>query len=137
MSNIQLPHELLLNKTIMNWICIFLGGGLGSILRYSFSLISIFQTTGSPLNTLMANAAASLVLGYLSYTTLNALECSDPIKLGITVGFCGGLSTFSTFSAESMDFLQSGQLISFCIYAIGSIIVCLFAFLIGIKLAGA
>lgn len=122
----------------MEWLFIFIGGGLGSLLRYALTFIPFFNpSTTHPLPTLAANVLASLFLGYLSYLTLNAVELPSSVKLGLTVGLCGGLSTFSTFTAESFELIQAGQLLEFFLYALGSIVLCLAAFLIGIKIAGA
>lgn len=122
----------------MEWLYIFIGGGLGSLLRYALTFIPFFNlSTTHPLPTLAANVLASLFLGYLSYLTLNAVELPNSVKLGLTVGLCGGLSTFSTFTAESFELIQAGQLLEFFLYALGSIVLCLAAFLIGIKIAGA
>lgn len=107
-------------------------------MRYALTFIPFFNlSTTHPLPTLAANVLASLFLGYLSYLTLNAVELPNSVKLGLTVGLCGGLSTFSTFTAESFELIQAGQLLEFFLYALGSIVLCLAAFLIGIKIAGA
>ncbi|SRR6056297_148480 len=122
----------------MDWLIVFIGGGLGSLLRYALTFVPFFNVSIThPLQTLLANVLASLILGYLSYLSLSTTEFPDSIKLGLTVGLCGGLSTFSTFTAETFELLQSGQFIQFFLYAIGSMMVCLIAFLIGTIIAGA
>ncbi len=122
----------------MEWLFIFIGGGLGSLLRYALTFVPFFNSSiAHPVQTLAANVLASLILGYLSYLSLNAFEFPSSIKLGLTVGLCGGLSTFSTFTAETFELLQSGQFMQFFLYAMASMMICLIAFLIGTLIAGA
>lgn len=85
-------------------LLVFVGGGVGSMLR--FTLSKWFNGTAFPLGTLLANVLASIVLGYL---TGRMLEASNPMKALIAIGFCGGFSTFSTFSNESFQFFQNGD----------------------------
>jgi len=122
----------------MHWIYIFIGGGLGSILRYALTFIPLLAPSVSqPVPTLIANLLASLILGYFSYISIYAWDIPPSVKLGLTVGLCGGLSTFSTFTAESFKLLENGQWILFFSYAAGSLLLCLAGFLLGMKLGGA
>lgn len=92
----------------MNWVYVFLGGGLGSLVRYGFSLL--FQMTSSPFPwaTLTANALAALVIGILC--TEGMRPVSSTFWLFAGVGFCGGLSTFSTFSLETVQLFRQGEI---------------------------
>ena len=82
--------------TDMNILWVFLGGGLGSVLRYGINNL-IGSSHNFPLATLMANFLSSLALGVLFGMSGNDL-LSDRQKLIFMTGFCGGFSTFSTFS---------------------------------------
>ncbi|PHM63458.1 fluoride efflux transporter CrcB [Xenorhabdus ishibashii] len=96
---------------MMNIIfAVFIGGGLGSVLRW---LISIrLNTPSSPIavGTLTANCVGAFIIG-LGLAYFNKATHLDPIwKLMLTTGFCGGLTTFSTFSAEVVCLLQAGKI---------------------------
>ena len=78
---------------MFNIFAIFLGGGLGSVLRYLANLYI-------PMPTLFVNILGSFIIGFLYVILVDKVEISNQLKLALTVGFCGGLTTFSTFSLE-------------------------------------
>ncbi len=86
----------------MNILYVFIGGGLGSLLRYSLS-VSIGKTNLQlPLATLIANVVACLIFGATVQLYEQKLNASPQLKLLLLTGVCGGLSTFSTFSYETV-----------------------------------
>lgn len=86
---------------------VFLGGGLGSVARYSVGEIALkFYKGDFPLGTLAANFIACLVLGLTIYFFKDKLTQSEWIKYLVLIGFCGGFSTFSTFSMETLKLFQ-------------------------------
>lgn len=91
-------------------IAIFLGGGLGSLARFGVGKMakSLFDT-GFPLGTLIANALASGILAVLIYLFHDKIDEGGFLKPLLVVGFCGGFSTFSTFSQETVALFQNGQ----------------------------
>lgn len=103
-------------------IAIFIGGGLGSLARYGVSAFSktVFKT-GFPLGTLLANVFACLVMGAILIYFKDKMEQNTLIKPLIIIGFCGGFSTFSTFSFETVDLIRSGN----HYYAIANIVLSL------------
>jgi len=117
----------------MNFLFVFLGGGLGAIARYSISKIIPTGTNGFPFGTWVANIISCIILGFLLSKLLEK-ELSTTYQLLLITGFCGGFSTFSTFSAETLQLLQNGQSHIAISYVAASILVCLLAVWIGLKL---
>ena len=118
------------------YLWVFLGGGLGSVCRFGIARALVHHRLTFPLATLLANVAACLLLGYLVGLSMrNGLAPSHQLLL--LTGFCGGFSTFSTFTAESFVLLQNGQW-GLALLNVGlSLLSCLGALALGIWWAGA
>lgn len=89
-------------------LAIFVGGGLGSVVRHIFG-VWLNAKTAIPMGTLLANLLATAILAWA--TTRFAAKWPDHMTLqaAIAIGFCGGFSTFSTFSADTHKLMASGQ----------------------------
>lgn len=109
-------------------LAIFIGGGLGSLARFGIGKW-INQSVASPFpfGTLSVNMLACLVLGIIIGLAETKQLLSPANRLFWAVGFCGGFSTFSTFSAETLYLFQKNQSSSALLYIFGSIIICLAA----------
>lgn len=119
---------------IMMWnhlLCVGIGGFLGSVSRYGLSLgmVSLFQT-GFPVATLAVNALGSFLIGIL----LEVAGSGNWFYLGVT-GFCGGFTTFSTFSAESLALFRQGDHLPALAYIVLSVVLCISAVWAGTTLA--
>ncbi|ELY2590915.1 fluoride efflux transporter CrcB [Cronobacter sakazakii] len=91
-------------------LAVFLGGGTGSVLRWwlGLRLNPVHHTI--PVGTLTANLAGAFIIG-AGLAWFNRMTHLDPMwKLLVTTGLCGGLTTFSTFSAEVVFLLQEGRI---------------------------
>lgn len=119
-----MPYHLLL---------VFLGGGLGSLCRWSISLAVQPYQIRFPWATLAANALACLVLGALVGLQTGG-NLSAEKRLLLVTGFCGGFSTFSTFTAETLQAFQNGYYLSAAANVLGSLIICFVCLLLGIKM---
>lgn len=108
-----------------SWIAVFLGGGLGSLARYGLSRWIGAPASGFPWATFGANVLACLVLGGAFYYFRQRGNDLPFSQLLILTGFCGGFSTFSTFSLETLHLLQAGQTLMAMIYVSVSIFCCL------------
>ncbi len=90
-------------------LAVFIGGGTGSVARWLLSLKLNPMHHALPLGTLTANLIGAFIIG-AGLAWFNRLPQVDPMwKLLITTGFCGGLTTFSTFSSEVVFLLQAGR----------------------------
>ena len=122
----------------MTYLSVALGGALGAMLRYG--LTGWLQAvTGAvfPVGTLAVNVIGSLIIGALLELGTGRFLMSVETRLLLTTGFCGGLTTFSTFSYETLVLLQGRQWLE----AVGNLllnaIVCIVAAWLGVVLARA
>ena len=117
------------------YVLVFVGGGTGSVLRYMAGRLIPATLIGSPFPTaiLLVNVLASFVLGAVIGWVLNR-SVGEEARLLIGVGFCGGLSTFSSFSYDTMVLLQNGR-IGAALLNIGlNVMLCLLASVSGLWL---
>ena len=103
-------------------VLIFLGGGLGSVLRYLVG--QAFQKTNGtfPLGTFLINIIGSLLIGILlGYFYKNSSD-SQHLRALLVLGFCGGFTTFSAFSNEALTLIQQHQYLNALFYITGSVL---------------
>lgn len=115
----------------MDLLAIFIGGGLGSIARYGLGKWLGFTATGFPLGTLTANFLACLILGFLAGWWMDKGDVPRSLQLGGLTGFCGGFSTFSTFSQEHFQLFSDGKVGLGLLYVGASLLVCLLGIWLG------
>ena len=105
-------------------LLIFIGGGTGSILRFLITcLLSQYAKNTLPLATLTVNITGSLLIGLL--WSISCVPGNNTYIYLLIVGFCGGYTTFSTFSWEGLNMLKNGDVFMFFMYAFLSIGLCL------------
>lgn len=121
---------------MLNILAVFFGGGLGALTRY---LTSLYMTrvlaVNLPLATFTVNIIGSFLIGFLYILFVQKSDLSPALKLALTVGFCGGLTTFSTFSLELFEMVKNAQYLHAFVYAILSVIICLIALTVGVYCA--
>ena len=107
---------------IKDIILVGIGSGIGGICRYLISLAMTQARNGFPWGTFTINVAGCL---------LRFQNVSPSFALFLMVGFCGGFTTFSTFSKEGLTMLQADSYILFSLYAIGSMMLGILAVALG------
>jgi len=111
-------------------------GGLGCITRYVISGW-VYNLAGRalPFGTLAVNVIGSLLLGLIMEGSLRSTLLSPDLRIGLTVGFLGGFTTFSTFSYETVRLLEEGSLVAAGANILLNVTVCVAAAVLGIYLA--
>jgi CrcB protein len=117
---------------MLAWFWIFIGGGLGSLVRYGIAKWLFRYHFVFPAATLVANAISCLILGWLLHLSMRS--SNETWKWFWMVGFCGGFSTFSTFTGETFELMQNGHLNIAFANVIISVIICLICLFLGFKL---
>ena len=117
---------------------VYLGifGGLGCVARYMISGW-VYNLAGRslPYGTLAVNVIGSLLLGVIMEGSLRSTLLSPELRIGLTVGFMGGFTTFSTFSYETVRLLEEGSLVAAGANILLNVTVCIAAAVVGIYLA--
>jgi CrcB protein len=116
----------------MNFLWVFIGGGIGSVLRYAVGLC--IGAAAFPWATLAVNVGGSFAIGLFSGWS-ERFGWLEAVRLALTAGLCGGFTTFSTFSKESLTLVQSGRWVAFALYGFGSIAIGLAAVALGYLIA--
>lgn len=94
----------------MNFLLVFIGGGIGCLLRYLIGVQIQKTSTSLPWATFIANVSACILFALVVWFTSNKGTNQTPLKLLLLTGFCGGLSTFSSFGYETFLLLKQGLL---------------------------
>lgn len=109
----------------MNFLAVFIGGGLGSLLRYILGIVFQKSNLSLPIATLIANIIACLIFAISFKFFAQKFDSTISFKLFLLTGVCGGLSTFSTFSYETFALLKQGNTLWAFINIIVSLVLCL------------
>ncbi|MBR7019278.1 MAG: fluoride efflux transporter CrcB [Prevotella sp.] len=115
-------------------VIVGIGSGIGGICRYLISLAMNHAGNGFPWGTFAVNVAGCLLIGILWGVTSRFQNVSPSLSLFLMVGFCGGFTTFSTFSKEGLTMLQANNHILFSLYAIGSVVLGIMAVALGYRI---
>jgi fluoride exporter len=117
-------------------VYVALGSALGGASRYLLGgLIQRLLDTTFPAGTLVINVSGSLLLGAILRYALETPTLSPEIRALLTIGFCGGYTTFSTFSYETVALVEDGQWTKAAAYVAASVLLSLIATFLGFAAA--
>lgn len=109
---------------MINLIAIFIGGGLGSLCRYGVSKLTLkFISTSFPIGTFISNTISCIILAVAVIFLMGKIPANSVWKLFLVTGFCGGFSTFSTFSYETFELLKQGNYMIAALNIVASVLV--------------
>ena len=104
-------------------IAVFIGGGLGSVIRFMINKIEIISDNNFPYSTFISNFLGCLILGIVLGYFIKNENTNSILFVFLTVGLCGGFTTFSSFSNESLQLIQNGEIFTFLAYLLGSLVI--------------
>lgn len=109
---------------MLNIFAVFIGGGIGAAVRYIVGIVFLHTLkTNLPAATFCVNIIGCIILGFLYVYFIEKTQIPSAVKFALTAGFCGGLTTFSTFSLEIFEMLQNNQFITVFLYILFSVII--------------
>ncbi|MEN8107649.1 MAG: fluoride efflux transporter CrcB [Pseudomonadota bacterium] len=112
------------------------GGAIGALLRY-WTSTGIYTVLGRdfPYGTLFVNVIGSLIMGFLYIWLMDRMAVGPTVRAFLLIGVLGAFTTFSTFSMETLNLMESGQLTRALINIVASVVVCVAAAGIGVLAA--
>jgi fluoride exporter len=119
----------------MNYLLVFVGGGLGATLRHLINLTCArCMGTGFPSGTFIINITGSTVMGLVAGYLAFKGGASQPWRLFLMTGILGGYTTFSAYSLDAALLYERGELASAALYVIGSVVLSIAGLFAGLAL---
>ena len=119
----------------MNYVLVFVGGGLGASLRHFINVVCAKSLgTAFPYGTFIINISGSIVMGLIAGYLAFKGEASQPWRLFLMTGILGGYTTFSAFSLDSMLLYERGALGLAAFYVLGSVVLAIAGLFSGLSL---
>jgi CrcB protein len=114
-------------------LIIMAGGAIGTLGRYLISLIALPISASLPWGTIIINITGSFIIGFFGTLTLahGRLPASENLRLFVMIGICGGFTTFSSFSLQTLDLFRSGAMARATTNIILSVVLCVAAVALG------
>lgn len=116
--------------TATTWLAVAAGGAIGSLARFWLAA-AMTALTGPrfPWGTLLINVVGSAIIGLVSAITFVPARLAMPpdMRIFLMVGVCGGFTTFSAFSLQTLELLQAGEVAPAAGYIAGSVVLCIVA----------
>lgn len=115
---------------MINCLFVGFGGFIGAVCRYLLGMLPI-NGFDFPFTTLLINFLGAVLIGAFSQLPILQSNTNPQMILFLTTGICGGFTTFSTFSLETVKLFESGRISWGLLYIFASVILCLGAILLG------
>lgn len=114
-------------------LVVILGGAIGTFLRYSVSVLALPISRDLPWGTILINISGSFVIGLFGTLTLASgrFPVSENLRLFVMIGICGGYTTFSSFSLQTLDLIRAGAITRACLNIGLSVVLCVAAVALG------
>ena len=114
-------------------LLVMAGGALGTLARYVISVLALPISRDLPWGTILINITGSLVIGLFGTLTLahGRYPVSENLRLFVMIGLCGGYTTFSAFSLQTLDLLRNGTPARAVANIVASIVLCIGAVAVG------
>jgi CrcB protein len=114
-------------------LIVMLGGALGTLARYLIGLAAIPISQDLPIGTIIINIVGSFIIGFFGTMTLahGRFPAPENLRLFVMIGFCGGFTTFSSFSLQTLDLLRAGAPFRAGINIVASVVFCVIAVALG------
>ena len=117
----------------MNYVLVFIGGGLGSTLRHTINMVSArLLGTAFPYHTFIINITGSTVMGLIAGYLAFKGEASQPWRLFLMTGILGGYTTFSAFSLDAALLYERGEIGLALLYVLGSVVLAIIGLFAGL-----
>ena len=109
------------------------GGALGTLARYLISVLAMPISRQLPWGTILINVSGSFLIGLFGTLTLagGRFPVSENLRLFVMIGFCGGFTTFSSFSLQTLDLMRAGAMTRAAVNVMASVVLCVAAVAIG------
>lgn len=119
----------------MSYVLVFLGGGLGSTLRYAINVLC-GRTLGTnfPYSTFIINITGSLVMGLIAGYLAFKGEALQPWRIFLMTGILGGYTTFSAFSLDAVTLYERGEMGMAVFYVVGSVVLSIAGLVAGLSM---
>jgi len=114
-------------------ISVMIGGALGSLARYALSVLALPASRDLPWGTIGINILGSFVIGFFGTLTLaqGRFPVSENLRMFVMIGICGGFTTFSSFSLQTLELIRGGALLRAGVNIVLSVALCVAAVALG------
>jgi CrcB protein len=114
-------------------LAVMIGGAIGSLARHLISILALPISGTLPWGTILINVGGSFLIGLFGTLTLadGRYPASENVRLFVMIGLCGGFTTFSSFSLQTLDLLRSGAMVRASANVVASAVLCVCAVAVG------